>query len=207
MRLKKKHSRFMAFAIVGLVILLTILMGVRKEIKASMPSIEMMKDSEGNTEASVVFGEFQKSEVKDGHKNWEITAKVGRFFPQSGKAILDSPIVTLYKPDDTVVMVSDKGVVYLQGSALNHVEAHGHVVVTSEQKHTVMHSDDLFYEHDTDKLTVPGPVLIESPQMRLKGIGMHGNTALKQFFLNEDVDTLLQSKAAQKEKEKGKTKK
>lgn len=198
MRLKKKHSRFLAFAIVGVVILLTILMGVRKEIKASMPSIEIMKDSDGNIEASVVFGEFRKSEVKDGHKNWEIYAKVGRFFPQSGKAILDSPVVTLFKPEDTVVMTSDKGVIFLHGNSLNNVEAHGHVVVTSEKKATVMHSDDLFYEHDTDKLTVPGPVIIESPQMKLTGIGMTGNTALKKFFLNDSVATTLQSKSPKK---------
>jgi len=198
LRLKKKHSRILAFLIVFLAILGAIVLGAKRAKIAAMPSIELLKNKDGSIDAAVVFGAFQKSEVKDGKKIWEITAKVGKFHTTTGVAELQDTDVSLLKEADTITIHAAQALITLTGNDLKKIEARGDVVIHSQEKNTTIYTDSLLYDRATDRLTTPDPVRVVSPDIELQGSGLEGNTALKQFSLARDVKTIFQATGSKK---------
>jgi LPS export ABC transporter protein LptC len=192
MRIDRKASRYIAFGVVGAVILLAILLGSSKNKQSSLPSIELLKNADGTFDASVVFGEFRKSEVKDGKKQWEVYAKVGRYRPKDGKAELENPIVWLYREDDVIELTAQKGLVTLEGTGLKNVETTGNVVIVSKNRQTTVKSEKMFYDQTTEQITAPGLVNIESPRIITSGFNLKGNTRLSRFTLEDQVQTTIQ---------------
>lgn len=192
MRIDRKASRYIAFGIVGVVILIAVLLGSTKNKQSSIPSIELLKNADGTFDASVVFGEFRKSEVKNGKKQWEVYAKVGRYRPKDGKAELENPIVSLFRDDDIVELTADKGLVTLEGTGLKNVETIGNVVIVSKNRKTTVKSDKMYYDQTTEQITAPGLVMIESPRIVTTGLNLSGNTGLSRFTLQDQVQTTIQ---------------
>ena len=205
-RLKKKHSRILAFAIVFLAIFLAVVIGAKREIKSSLPSIELLRNKDGSVDASVVFGAFKKSEEKDGKKLWEITARVGKFHPTTGLAELQDSEVHLLKGEDTITMNSDTALITLKGSELEKVEATGNVVIHSAVRETTMYTDSLLYNKEDDTVFSKDFVRVVSPDMEISGTGLKGNTALKNFTLKENVSTTVQAKKSKSEQVKNEKK-
>jgi lipopolysaccharide export system protein LptC len=58
------------------------------------------------------------------------------------------------------------------------------------------------YNKETDRIETEDPVKIISPEMELSGVGLDGNTALKNFKLFKDVSTILQAKGPKKNEKK-----
>ncbi len=202
LRLKKKHSRILAFAIVFLAIGLALVVGSKRGGISSIPSIELLKNKDGSIDASVVFGAFKKSEVKNGKKIWEITAKVGKFNTTTGLAELQETEVHLLKETDTIILNADQALVTLTGNDLNKIDARGNVVIHSREKSATLYTDSLMYNKETDRIETEDPVKIISPEMELSGVGLDGNTALKNFKLFKDVSTILQAKGPKKNEKK-----
>ena len=194
MRIKKKHSRIIAFGIVFLCILFAIFLSTKSSVSFTAPKLGLTRNADGSIDASVIFGEFKKSEVKDGKKLWEITAKVGTYHPQAAYADLEQVQVELLKGEDVITMTSDRARVTFVGSELQAIDARGNVIIGSKLRDTKIYSETLQYEKSTDRVHTDTAVRVVSSRMDLKGIGLEGNTNLKSFSLLAAVDTTVQPK-------------
>jgi LPS export ABC transporter protein LptC len=201
MRLNKKNSRFIAIGLLIFVFFLVWIASGNKTSQAKLPSIELLKNPDGSFDASVVFGEFRKSESKDGQKQWEIYAKVGRYKPSEGKADLENPELSVYKEQDVIKLIAKRGLVTLEGTGLKEVEVIGDVVITSEKRESKIFADNMIFSQVTGEINSTGPVKIIYPQMVTKGIDLKGNINFKNFTILNDVETLIEP-AKEKSKKK-----
>lgn len=202
MRLTKLQSRILAVGVLVLVFGIGFLLTRTKKEFGTIPTIEVTRDADGSFDAKVVFGEFQKSEVKDGKKLWEIHAKTGRYSPEKGLADLEFPVVTIYKTSDTIVLTADKARINLTQTSLNRVDAQGNVVAHALTKDLTLKTTKALYDKDADTLNCPGHVEITGPQGTLSGDELQGTVDVKDFVLKKNVHTFIK---AEVKKQDGKT--
>lgn len=81
-------------------------------------------------QAKVAMDQFQRSEVKDGKKVWEIEAERGEFSPVSGDAALIKSKLKLFRPNNEVItIISDRAILKLDGTKLKLANLQGNVQI------------------------------------------------------------------------------
>ena len=207
MRLTKTQSRIIAVGLLLLFFLVgSIIIRTKKEL-GTIPTIAITKEEDGSYDTKVVFGEFKKSEVKDGKKVWEIHAVTGKYSPEKGIADLDKPVVDLYRGDDVITITADRAKITLQGTGLSHVDAMGSVVAHSRNKDATVKTEHAIYDKPTDKLFCPEHVEIIGKQGTLSGDDLEGSVDIKNFVIRKNVTTYIEPEATRVVKQNPKSKK
>lgn len=164
----------------------------KKELGA-IPSIEFAKDENGDLDAKVVFGEFRKSEIKEGKKLWEIHAQTGRYSPEKNIADLEKLEVTIYKEKDVIVLTADKARVTMSGTTLTAVDAEGDVIAHSRDRGITLKTSRALYDKASDQLNCPHHVEIFAPQGEVTGDDLEGTIDVKRFTLKRNVTTFIKA--------------
>lgn len=193
MRLTKVQSRILASGVFVFVFLIGALLTKSKKELGTVPTIEFSKDANGELDAKVVFGEFRKSEIKDGKKLWEIHARTGRYSPEKNIADLEETEVTIYKERDTIKLTTDRARVTMSGTTLTAVDAEGNVVAHSQERDVTLKTPRAIYNKEADTLSCPDHVEIIAPQGTVSGDGLDGTIDVKKFTLKRNVRTYIKA--------------
>ncbi len=99
-------------------------------------------------EAKIAMDKFQRSEVKDGKKVWEIEAERGEFSPVSGDAALIKSQLKLYRPNNEVVtIISDRAILKLEGTKLKLANLQGNVQIVRNDTLRI-NTEEAVYDKD-----------------------------------------------------------
>lgn len=111
-------------------------------------------------EAKVAMEKFQRSEVKDGKKVWEIEAQRGEYSPASGEAVLVKTNLTLYRPVNEVINIqSDNAALKLEGTQLKVANLSGNVVIVRNNALKIQ-TEQAIYDKDANLVTGSQKVVV-----------------------------------------------
>ncbi len=145
--------------------------------------------------AEFTLDNFQREEIKEGKKAWEIKADKGRYNPSTGKSILQKTQMILYKKDGgTVELQADNAELMLEGTTgLKEADFSGNVVII-QNKTTTIETDRAIYNRLEGMVRSPGPVKVTGDKIILEGIGMEVEVESKLVKILEQTKTLIEPK-------------
>lgn len=142
--------------------------------------------------APVTLSKFQRNEIRDGRKIWEVTAERGRYIPQSNSAELEEAELIFHRDDGSLVkLVADEAKLHFSGTQLENAEVSGSVEMIFDGKVQVKAANALYSRPD-EIVTVPGKVNIMTDRMELVGSRLSVNLASEELDLKGDVSTVIQ---------------
>lgn len=120
-------------------------------------------------EADVRIQDFIFTEVGQDNIRWEVIAKSAQYQKKLNLALFDRVEIKLTTPEGKVfVMTGDEGRMHTD---TKDVELKGHVVIVSDTKEKFS-TDYLQYSDSQKKIYTDAPVMIESKQMKIQGVGL-----------------------------------
>lgn len=159
--------------------------------KSHLPRIEISRNEQGDLQAKVVIGEFQRSETKDGKKLWELYATEGRYYPDENRAELSKPRLTVYKDNEEIHLTSDSATAKLKGTGIESVRAIGSVVVYSDKRKMHLTTEEAQVYKDENKIFAPKKVVIDTPMLTVEGEDLEGQLDVKKFTLKKNIRTTI----------------
>lgn len=148
--------------------------------------------------SSFVLGVFQRSEVKNGKKQWEVKAKDGFYNPEKSTATVHDAVLWVYdKSGDVIELTAKEAILHLQGPALTKAEASGGVRVVRNGEVTV-ETEKAVYDKVNNKMTAPGVVRLTSDKADISGTRLEVDLNSKELTLQADVSTLIKPKVGEK---------
>jgi len=131
-------------------------------------------------EADVRIQDFVFTEVGQNDIRWEVRAKSAQYQKKQDLALFDQVHIKLTTKEGKVfTMTGDKAEMLTDKKD---VEIKGHVVVTSDTGEKFS-TDYLRYSNDQKKIYTDAPVMMESKQMKIQGVGLS-------IFMNKGELTL-----------------
>lgn len=147
-----------------------------------------------DSESLFVLNNFERSEIKDGRKTWEVKAAQGEYFPSTASAKVEQAIMWVYQKDGEVVRLeADRAWLSLQGTALVKVEALGNVKLTKNEE-LVVTTEKAVFDREANLVIAPGDVAISGKSINVKGKAMTVNLDSEEVRLDSDVHTVIEAK-------------
>jgi LPS export ABC transporter protein LptC len=147
-----------------------------------------------NLSAPVTMSRFERHEIKDGKKLWEVTAEKGRYLPLANSAELEQSKLVFFRKDDSVIkLTSNNAKIIFSGTELKRAEVSGGVELIYNEKVKIT-SNTAVYDKTEDKIVVPGEVNIESENVDLSGKDLTAYVSKHEVFLASDVSTMIKPK-------------
>jgi LPS export ABC transporter protein LptC len=127
-------------------------------------------------------------EVEGDGTKWEIRAKKASYLKKQNQATFDQVEVKLFLPDSKVVVLAgDKGQL---DTATKDIKISGNVGVTSVSGERFT-TDYLHYSADEKRLHTEATVLMETPRMQVRGVGMSLSLQNKDIVVFSRVHALI----------------
>jgi LPS export ABC transporter protein LptC len=137
------------------------------------------------------LNQFQRSEMKDGRKIWEVKAAQGQYFPLESKAMVKNAELFVYsKNGDQVTLWAEAGTLYLNGPSLDRAEVQGRVRVVRNDEVTIT-TEAALYDKAKNLVEIPGFVRIESAQFEISGSAMSVDLESSVVRLAKDVESVV----------------
>ena len=157
------------FVIFGLLVLFAfaafVFVGLRKEPPRAM--LEKMAEKVDLQAKNVRYTQVGSSGMK-----WEITADSAQYRKKEDLALFDNVRAKVFMKDGrSFTMTGDKGVLNTRSKNL---DINGNVVIVSESGDRFQ-TDRLSYRDALKRIETDQPVVIESKNARISGVGMHLN--------------------------------
>ncbi len=217
MRLTKKQSKLLAVGILAVFFLVVFSLVQSKKLPSkSTPSIPtptypsgaptpiVNLDPEKKSQFSLT--DFNRSEVKDGVKVWEIKASLGEYFPGQSALRLTNSVLWLYStkaPTSTTQQVTeihaDSAVVTITGTTLDAAELTGHIKILYGDNLT-MTTERAIFDKQTSTVVAPEHVTISGTGYSIEGEGLTLHTETRNAVLSKNVRTLLNQKEMRRAK-------
>ncbi len=146
-------------------------------------------DSEKPT-GSVVLKKFHRSQTKpNGQKEWEITADVGEYLPQTNIVRITNGTLLLFKADGSQTkLTAPKAELILSGADLSEARCTGGVKIEHEGD-TIISSETIDYGRIDGRVVAPSRVIIENSSGTTSADSMQGNVETRIFQLLGSVRT------------------
>jgi LPS export ABC transporter protein LptC len=160
------QKRTLTIAGLGVVILAAVLIIFFDKFSPLSPAtmLKIMSDRADLEVKNVLYREVGG----DGNK-WEIRAKKASYLRKQNQAYFDQVEVKLFLPDGKVILLAaDKGQL---DTATMDMKISGNVGVTSVSGERFA-TDSLQYSADEQRLHTEAAVLMETPRMQIRGVGM-----------------------------------
>ena len=142
--------------------------------------------------ADFTLNNFERSEIKDGKKVWEIKAEKGQYFPQTNSADISNATIWFYKPNgDSMEIIAKRGKIYLNGPSLEKAEASEQVSMKFNQNITI-ESLSAVYDKATNNVHIDGPVKVFNDRIQINGQGLDADLTGQSFRLLQNVETVIQ---------------
>lgn len=154
--------------------------------------------STASAPATVLLNHFQRSEVREGRKLWEVEGEQAQLFPgDSAVRVKDARLIIYGKGDDVIRLRADLATLHLDGQSLSKAELHGAVKVVRNDEVTVT-TDDANYDAIAGSVLAPGLVQVQSEGIDVSGVGVTVWTASKNVEFHSQVHTVVKPKTNSK---------
>ena len=161
-------------------------------VKEQAPAAQ--ENEKPNLSAPITMNRFERHEIRDGKKLWEITAEKGRYLPQANSAELEQSKLLFYRKDNSVIqLTSSNARIIFAGTELKRAEVSGGVELIYNEKVKIT-SENAVYDKIEDKISVPGEVVIVSENVDLSGKELTAYVSRHEVFLARDVSTVIKPK-------------
>lgn len=128
-------------------------------------------EAELQPDVSQRIKEFRRVKVKDGHKQWELTAHEAEFFTDKGEVAITGPKLAFYGGDGRNVEVNGReGRVFLNEGNVQRIELSGGIDVTLGDY--FMQTEKAIYFENINSIAAPGEVRLKSSEIALDGQAM-----------------------------------
>jgi len=115
--------------------------------------------------------EFRRVKVKDGRKEWELTAQQAEFFTEQGEVAITGPKLAFYGGEGRDVEVKGReGRVFLTNGDVNRIELSGGIDVTVGQY--FVQTDSATYFQNINSIAAAGEVRLKGSDIALTGQAM-----------------------------------
>ncbi len=163
----------------------------RKQLSLADTNLdELTTSSEESTEQSrLELKEFNRIQVKDGKKIWEVNASGARFFSDQGLTHIDEVRVDIVRqPQGLIKIKSDGARLDLDGDVMQRADLEGDIYVQVDDS-LGLRAQFATFDSIGRKLLVPGRVRIYGSGYEMVGEGFEMNIDGEGFLLREKVRT------------------
>jgi LPS export ABC transporter protein LptC len=145
-------------------------------------------------ESKFILKDFERSEIRDGRKEWEAKGSQGQYFPENNSAKILNAKVWVYKKDGQVItLTAGEALLHLQGVGLSAADASKGVVIVYNNQEK-LETDSLTYDKNKNLVSAPGFVKITGDSIDISGDELSGNLETKEFVLKRNVSSVLKPK-------------
>lgn len=188
--------KFSITAAVGTLILLVI-SGVLLIRSKEKIAVEFSPDSQELLQlpasSTISLVDFHRSESKNGRLVWEVKARRGEYYPESGRANLKEPIIILFdESNSTITLNAPFGVVLLANETLSEVMLTGGAKLV-HQSGVTLESAELLYRAISKDVTTDKNVKITQPGFILTAQSLVFNIETQVMKLSTLVNTTITS--------------
>ena len=132
--------------------------------------------------------EFRRVKVKDGRKEWELTAQQAEFFTEQGEVAITGPKLAFYGGEGRDVEVKGReGRVFLQDGDVQRIELSGGIDVTVAGY--FVQTDSATYFQNINSIAAPGEVRLTSSDIALTGQAMLLELGSQRVMFRKGVTT------------------
>lgn len=142
--------------------------------------------------APVVLDNFQRNQIRDGKKLWEVLAERGRYLPGSSKAELEKAQLFLFRKDGSKVeLTAERALLNFGGVDLDRADVSGDVRMVYNDK-VQMQTENATYNKAESTVHVPGKVKITTETLQVTGTDLMVDIEKQEMQLRSDVTTVIQ---------------
>ena len=135
--------------------------------------------------------EFRRVKVKDGRKEWELTAQEAELFPEQGEVAITAPKLAFFGGDGRNVEVKGKeGRVFLNEGNVQRIELSGGIDVTVGEY--FVQTDKAIYFENINSIAAPGEVRLKGSDIALAGQAMLLELGSQRVLFRNGVTTTFQ---------------
>jgi LPS export ABC transporter protein LptC len=159
--------------IVGVLLALAGLGFVLGRTMVSQQQVLLAKSDESELQPDVSqrMKEFRRVKVKDGHKEWELTAHEAEFFTDKGEVAITAPKLAFFGGEGRNVEVNGReGRIFLTDGNVQRIELSGGIDVTVGDY--FVQTEKAIYFENINAIAAPGEVRLKSSEMALAGQAM-----------------------------------
>lgn len=197
MYLSKRQSIVIASSLLGLFFLATyfasrgsVVIPLAREKRVATGIDEEIKGS-----SMFTLNNFERSEVRNGKKVWEVKAVEGQYFPEQSAAKVTSAKVWIYGENNEVITIeADSATLHLSGVSLSRAELKGSVRLIRNEEVTV-ETESALYDADKQTVTAEGEVKLSSSSIDVSGTGLSVDIASKNIELASNVSSVVKPRS------------
>jgi len=163
----------------------------RKQLSLADTNLdEITSSSDDSSEQSQLeLKEFNRVQVKDGKKIWEVTASGAKFFSEQGLTHIDQVKVEIVRqPQGLIKIKSDGARLDLEDDVMQRADLEGDIFVKVDDT-LGLRAQFATFDSIGRKLLVPGKVRIYGSGYEMRGEGFEMNIDGEGFLLRENVRT------------------
>lgn len=135
--------------------------------------------------------EFRRVKVKDGRKEWELTAQEAEFFTEQGEVAITGPKLAFYGGEGRDVEVKGReGRVFLTNGDVQRIELSGGIDVTVGDY--FVQTDSATYFQNINSIAAPGEVRLKSSEINLTGQAMLLELGSQRVLFRKGVTTTFE---------------
>jgi LPS export ABC transporter protein LptC len=145
-------------------------------------------EAELQPDVSQRIQEFRRVKVKDGHKQWELTAHEAEFFTDKGEVEITGPKLAFFGGDGRNVEVNGReGRVFLTDGNVQRIELSGGIDVTVGDY--FVQTEKAIYFENINSIAAPGEVHLKSSEIVLTGQAMLLDLGSQKAMFTNGVQT------------------
>jgi LPS export ABC transporter protein LptC len=141
--------------------------------------------------AKFALSDFQRAEIKDGRKVWEVKAAEGSYSPENSSANLKKAKLWLYgKGNEVVELEAGSAKLFVDGASLSKAELFDGVKVVRNNEVTI-ETDRAVFDKVNNKIHAPGAVKLTSEGMDISENKLEVDITTREVRLLENVDSVI----------------
>lgn len=139
--------------------------------------------------------DFRRVKVKDGHKQWELTAHEAEFFTDKGEVEISAPKLAFFGGDGRNVEVNGReGRIYLSNGDVQRIDLSGGIDVTVGDY--FVQTEKAIYFQNINSIAAPGEVRVKSSDMAITGQAMLLDLGAQKALFRNGVETTFKGSHA-----------
>ncbi|MFZ3089998.1 MAG: LPS export ABC transporter periplasmic protein LptC [Nitrospirota bacterium] len=149
------------------------------------------KRSFPSTNADMTMDNFHFTQTGKDKIDWEVRAARAKLFKEENKAVLEDVEASFITPQGIkLVLKGDEGIFNTDSHDIYIRKKNNYIKITSSNGYT-MQTDSLFWNNKKKMVVTEDAVLIEGPQLRVKGRGFRINALSQQLEVLADVEATI----------------
>lgn len=164
----------------------------RTMISQQQAAVQTTTATDLEPDVSQRIREFRRVKVKDGRKEWELTAEEAELFTEQNQVAITGPKLAFYGGDGRNVEVKGReGRVFLSEGNVERIELSGGIDVTVGDY--FVQTDKAIYFENINSIAAPGEVKLKSTDIELAGQAMLLELGSQKVMFRKGVTTTFQS--------------